>query len=364
MAPIRANQRSTNDSEDPTDTLLAKHSRLITRMNEMFWSPSDVLVLVKKIHRLDDDAELRMRESADPSKKRLLIIADKIYELQPNLAEYLCQNGRPGSIALRDARSRLAVGQSNGRSEDMRKVREEMPKWADCKWDPPLGEKGTRGLHHPQCATLLSDCRVDVTDESAMEQFRAFGVPAMEHSFWERFMYQDGVVDPNNRATGLLRSSLLVKSAKCVLLSPGASHSYSHAVSRVGSRGRSSHHRGLIGIAKSYSITEVNAAFIAYICVVTRHSLTSDEHFSEICAGFNYLEFYNQVREFLEDPKYRRWSKELVEWWNKEVFDGVQLGGLGAAALGREHGTLSMLDAQLETQDLNVGNGGVEGVAA
>ncbi|KAF8673634.1 hypothetical protein RHS04_07596, partial [Rhizoctonia solani] len=95
----------------------------------------------------------------------------------------------------------------------------------------------------------------------------------------------------------------------------------------------------------------------------TRHSLTSNKHFSKICAGFNYLKFYNQVCKFLEDPKYCCWSKELVEWWNKWVFNEL-LGGLGAAALGREHGTLLMLDAQLETQDLNVGNGGVEGVAA
>ncbi|KAF8747913.1 hypothetical protein RHS01_11170 [Rhizoctonia solani] len=294
MAPIRANQRSTNDSEDPTDTLLAKHSRLITRMNEMFWSPSDVLVLVKKIHRLDDDAELRMRESADPSKKRLLIIADKIYELQPNLAEYLCQNGRPGSIALRDARSRLAVGQSNGRSEDMRKVREEMPKWADCKWDPHLARRAPVGCTtHSVQRYFPTVVWMSLMSPTHQRDGTISGIWGSSNGaqLLERFMYQDGVVDPNNRATGLLRSSLLVKSAKCVLLSPGASHSYSHAVSRVGSRGRSSHHRGLIGIAKSYSITEVNAAFIAYICVVTRHSLTSDEHFSEICAGFNYLEF-------------------------------------------------------------------------
>ncbi|KDN43597.1 hypothetical protein RSAG8_05974, partial [Rhizoctonia solani AG-8 WAC10335] len=99
----------------------------------MFWSPSDVLVLVKKLHRMDAEAVLRMRESSDPSKQRVPFIADKIHELQPNLAELLCQSGRPASVVFRDAKSRLAIGQSNGRSEDMRKVREEMSKWADLR---------------------------------------------------------------------------------------------------------------------------------------------------------------------------------------------------------------------------------------
>ncbi|CAE6396209.1 unnamed protein product [Rhizoctonia solani] len=354
--PASNNSSSIGDAEDPTDTLLAKHGRLITRLDEMFWSPSDALLLVKKIQRMDAEAVLRMRESADAGKQRILVISDKIRELQPNLAESLCQSGRLGTVAFRDAKSRLAIGQSNGRSEDMRKVRDEMAKWTDCKWNPPLGDKETRGLYHPQCAVLLSDHRTNISNTVEMEQFRAFGLPAMEASYWERFMYLDGEIDPDNRAKGLLRSKLLIKSAKCVLLSPNASH----AAEQIGARGRSGHSRGLIGIAKAYSITEINPAFIAYICVVTRHCLTSDEHFAEVCAGFNYVELYNQVREFLEDPKYDRWSKELLEWWNEQVFAGIRLGGVGSSALGRTHGTLSMLSAQLEVQGLDIGNGNTD----
>ncbi|KAG9120844.1 hypothetical protein FRC07_003498 [Ceratobasidium sp. 392] len=352
MAPAQNNQ-TPNDEADANDTMLARHGRQITRFFEMFWSPTDVIVLAKKLHRLNPDAELRYRESADASKQRLLFLVDKLNELQPGLAESLCQSSRHTQAAFRDAKTRFGIGQSNARSEDMRKVRLEMPKWSECGgWN--LGEKSARGLYHRECAKALADSRVDVNDEAALTEFMTFGLPAMAPSFWGNFMWLDGVVDPINRASGLLRNGLLVKTGKCIALSPASSYATSGA---VGARGRSSRHRGLIGIAKAYNITEVTPAFIAYVCVVTRHSLTSDEQFAEVCSGFNYVEFYNQVRGFLEKPQYERWSRELINWWNEQLFGGLQLGGVGEAGLDEAHGTLAMLDVELEVEGLDVGAG-------
>lgn len=48
-----------------------------------------------------------------------------------------------------------------------------------------------------------------------------------------------------------------------------------------------------------------------------RHSLTSDEVFSDTCSGFNYVEFYDQIREFLESPRFEQISAALIEWWNE-----------------------------------------------
>jgi hypothetical protein len=54
------------------------------------------------------------------------------------------------------------MGQSNGKSEDMRKVKENIGKWK--VWNPPLpdmDEKLNRGMNHDECAYLLSDPTID-----------------------------------------------------------------------------------------------------------------------------------------------------------------------------------------------------------
>lgn len=48
----------------------------------------------------------------------------------------------------------------------MRKVKEAITSWR--KWTPPLPEaeeKASRGLNHDECAYLLSDPKVDWTNE-------------------------------------------------------------------------------------------------------------------------------------------------------------------------------------------------------
>jgi hypothetical protein len=103
-----------------------------------------------------------------------------------------------------------------------------------------------------------------------------------------------------------------------------------------GARGRRrmvSKRRGPIGLAKKYAVKEITAPFIAYVVVMVsipiiadimishgqqvRQALTSDETFQEVCSGFDYTVFYDEVRRFLEEPKYATVSKTLLEWWNR-----------------------------------------------
>jgi hypothetical protein len=120
------------------------------------------------------------------------------------------------------------MGESNCKSEDMRKVREAIVHWQD--WEPPLAscEKANRGLSHIQCAYYLSPPELDWEDEeyvdkiwfpttslhfcSTRTQFVSFGNPPVnETSSWGRFLWPKDKYNPARPSDELLRGELLVK---------------------------------------------------------------------------------------------------------------------------------------------------------
>ncbi|CAE6445394.1 unnamed protein product [Rhizoctonia solani] len=289
MPPVQTadtpNQRSARKEETGKCTL-ARSGRQMTRLVDMFWSIDDMLLFSKKWYCI---------------KLRLLALSVKFIELEPKTIETLCQG--------------LGEGESNGRSEDMRKAREELPRWE--KFDPPLGPNATRGLSHRRCAYYLSTPEMDWNNEAIITRFMTYALPAMDPSDWPQYFWPGGVCNLERPSEGLLRGELLIKAAISILLSRASARlptdDQNTTPAHTPARGQ---RRGLIGLAKIYKLTEVTPAFIAYVAVVTRHSLTSDGDFHEVCGGFDYVEFYNQVREFLEKPQYVQWSATLVQFWN------------------------------------------------
>ncbi|KAG9083587.1 hypothetical protein FRC06_004468 [Ceratobasidium sp. 370] len=357
-------QRTRNSDpvvEKPGDKL-AIHGRQLTRMVDMFWCPNELLTLGKKLHSMSAQAELNLQNTASEKTKELLVLLDKLNTLDPELMTRLTQGGLNVALALmRDARKQLSSGQSNAKSEDMRKVKENIGKWQD--WTPPMPDSddmAQRGLNHDGCAYELSEPTLNWENEEARTQFKSFGNPAMDPSAWGRFLRPHGQYDPTRPSLGLLRGELLVRAGKAILLSPATANTRSATPgtgSSMGTRGKRRH--GTIGLAKSYQLTEVTPAFIAYVAVVVRHALTSDEFFSENCAGFDYIEFYTQIREFLEAPKYRHRSAALLKWWNEQIFSDYKLLGTNAPSNRRQNGTLASLEAELEEElDNDNGNGG------
>lgn len=47
-----------------------------------------------------------------------------------------------------------------------------------------------------------------------------------------------------------------------------------------------------------------------------RYTLSSDPTFNVHSAGFDYGLFYDDILEYLDDPKYAVETNELVDWWN------------------------------------------------
>ncbi|EUC56733.1 hypothetical protein RSOL_191920, partial [Rhizoctonia solani AG-3 Rhs1AP] len=188
--------------------MLAKRARHLTRLYEMFYNATELVNTGKQYQRMSDDERLTFREDANPKSLRLLELHDKLVELEPSLFEKLCRTGPHAHAASRHASACLANGQSNGRSEDMRKVREALPHMQ--VWDPPLGDKSTRGLAHRTTAYYLSDPNLDFNNEQDVLQFMAYHNPPMTASVWPRFLWFEGKHDPDRMSIGLLRGELLI----------------------------------------------------------------------------------------------------------------------------------------------------------
>ncbi|KAG8735334.1 hypothetical protein FRC10_010694 [Ceratobasidium sp. 414] len=121
---------------------------------------NDWISLGKEMQAMSDDALLTLRKKANDG------------EWEPTLFERLNRPSTHAGVAARDAKHResyllegyiisvinapltqLKIGHINGRSEHARKIREALPTWEE--FDPPLGDRSTRGVKHRRCATLL-----------------------------------------------------------------------------------------------------------------------------------------------------------------------------------------------------------------
>ncbi|KAG9087930.1 hypothetical protein FRC06_002303, partial [Ceratobasidium sp. 370] len=187
-------------------------------------------------------------------------------------------------------------------------------------------------------------------NKSVVTNFIVNGIPAMAPECWGRFMWAKGQYDPRRPSAGLLEGELLFSAATAILFSPSSSMPSTIEASG-GARGHI-RRRGPIGIAKKYELTQVTPGFIAYVACITRHALTAEDQFSEVCGGFSYIRFYYLVREFLENPKYERWTTALIERWNEKLFSGYEFGLNAVAAIDQASMTLNMLDAELEGMEI------------
>ncbi|KAG8767989.1 hypothetical protein FRC12_005898 [Ceratobasidium sp. 428] len=343
--------------EKPEDMLAIKARRL-TQMCDMFWCPTEILALAKKLDTMSSAAELNLRSTANDKTKQLLRLVDELNKLDPELMTRLTSAGTgAGPALMRDARKQLSSGVTNAKAEDMRKVKENIGKW--WNWSTPMpdmDEKENRGLNHEGCAYMLSEPSLNWANTEDQLQFMKFGNPAMEASAWPRYLRLDGVYDPLHSSRGLLMGPLMIKAGRAILLSPQIANNTRldapGAVSTtVGMGARGKRRKGIVGIAKAYQITEVTTAFIAYTAVVVRHALTSDETFSELCGGFDYVEYYTQLREYMDHPRFKRRATVLLAYWNEHIFSDCKVISAGASTSRRNNGTLAELDAELEAEE-------------
>ncbi|CAE6490140.1 unnamed protein product [Rhizoctonia solani] len=164
----------------------------------------------------------------------------------------------------------------------------------------------------------------------------------MVASHWPRLLYPNGQGNRNKPSEGLLQGELLVMAARVILESP--SSVLPSANIRPGAV-----RRGRRGIAARYQLTHITPRFLAYVAVVTRFAVSAEETFSDDGGVFNYIDFYEQVCEYLEAPRFQAQAQVLIAWWNRKLFPNSIHRGDVADGVGEiQDGMLSLLEAELE----------------
>ncbi|ELU40498.1 hypothetical protein AG1IA_05471 [Rhizoctonia solani AG-1 IA] len=321
-------------------TSLEVLSRRLTRMTDMFFCTTSLLNLGKETHGMDKQAQTEHCQRSD-KLQRLQIVLEELLRLDPTVIQRtLTAPPDCRRVVNRDTGKSLSKGQSNGRSEDMRKMIKLMDDERVWTWGPlpgPARRKESRGLNHEGCAFLLSPPDLDwedlqyvlislgVTKVLTLPCGRAkadflSGKTRSSAQRWPRFCWLGG--------KGLLLS---LSSVDNIAGAPGA-------------RGSGAKRKNNKGLAKRYKINRVTTPFIAY---VVRHALTSDTQFDEICDGFNYPTFYRELKQYLEAPSFASRAKALVGWWNQRIFGDIYFGPEEPEE-SQEFNTLTALLAEVE----------------
>ncbi|KAG8763367.1 hypothetical protein FRC12_008573 [Ceratobasidium sp. 428] len=324
----RPERPAEEQGEDVESCPIATDARQLTRMVAMIWNPRAVVNAGYELRRAaDDGSEQAIRDAASATQKLNHKLYDKLNELQPDLFDQLAD--KDGHFA-RYVRDRLSRGRSGAKAEDNHKVKNALPHLVKDRWLPSLIDvaKKDRGLAHDECAKWLSPNTINWDDADA------------------HVLLDSDDRDPEDPRKGLMRNKLLIDVAKVLLKSPTSVIPSATVRPNAVRRGRK-------GVGAKYQLTEITPAFLAYVAVLTRFAVSSEETYSDDGGTFNYAEFYKQLREFLEMPKYRRHSKVLINFWNKEIFPDVARGANGGVIDNdiRAGGTLELIDAQYEGED-------------
>ncbi|KAJ3738141.1 hypothetical protein EV360DRAFT_77098, partial [Lentinula raphanica] len=190
----------------------------------------------------------------------------------------------------------LEKGAKSARSFDTSKVMsfvgEELNKEVQRKINQT--RQDNRGLQN-DITGLLCPVEFDWDDPVDCAAVRAFN---SDYNFAAsprpRCFYKEEMYDANDPDNGYLQSYLLVQKKKT-----GASY-------------RSN-------VAQIIHMDEVKPRSIAYAAIHLHFALTDAPHWNPGYHGFNYLDLWNFIVDFFEDPgddEEEKRSKELLEWWN------------------------------------------------
>ncbi|KAJ1309333.1 hypothetical protein OPQ81_004994 [Rhizoctonia solani] len=347
MPPIRTRESQAVANDDPVeDTSLQVLARRLTRMHEMFFCTTALLNLGKETHGMDKQERTQHCQASD-KKKRLHLVLEELLRLEPTIVQRL--QTAPSNYRRtvnRDTANSLSKGQSNGRSEDMRKMANLMNDERVWSWGPlpgSLRRKELRGLNHEGCAYLLSSPDLDWEDPQTKGDFLSGKTRSSSHR-WPCFCWMGCQYNPAKPSEGLLYSDLLAEAGKGLLLSLS---SVDNITGAPGARGSGTKRKSHKGLAKRYKINMVTTSFIAYVVACVRHALTSDKVFDETSNGFNYPAFYDGIKQYLDAPSFASRAAALIEWWNRKIFGDVYFGPEEPQE-SQEFGTLAALLAEVE----------------
>ncbi|KAG9082805.1 hypothetical protein FRC06_004854 [Ceratobasidium sp. 370] len=312
-------------------------------MIAMFWNVRPVLRADAQIQEAIDNGSIdTLRATASKAEKLNFELYDELNRLQPDLFELLATKD---NSFMRNVRLKLADGRSGAKAEDNNKVKNALPHMRN--WSPSLlhEPKSKRGTAHPECGYYLSPIIVDWNDPEARRQFLECGKPPMIAKHWPRALYEDGIGNRAKPSVGLCEAKILLNTAKIILESPSAVLPSIRLRPGAPRRGRK-------GIGSKYELNRVTTGFIAYMAVVLRFALSAEEIFSDDGGSFNYVQFYTELRDYLERPKFKSRADALITHWNKTLFpNSVYADNNVGGEDGDNDGMLALLDAEVDAEE-------------
>ncbi|KAH6884695.1 hypothetical protein BKA70DRAFT_1124678 [Coprinopsis sp. MPI-PUGE-AT-0042] len=204
----------------------------------------------------------------------------------------------------------IQKGSSTARADDTKGLKGVIIDWITPRGqnlEPPLmrNVKTDRGFYHDRTGELLCPIGLSWKDKGTREGLRT-GTICVAGDQWPLFVYAGYTYDSANIWKGLFRSTLLVWAFKHIFTSPSS-------VDREPRATRS-------GNARIHGMTQVTIPAIAYVATQVRFALSSSPVFSRTDLITDSERFYTSVIDTFSDVDEQVHVKELLEWWNRQVF--------------------------------------------
>ncbi|KAG9021300.1 hypothetical protein FS837_007370 [Tulasnella sp. UAMH 9824] len=250
-------------------------------------------------------------------------------------------NGIPGSKSklidekwVADTARFIDKGASTARSDDVSSLKKAIVDFLPM-CHPPIHRtsKLRRGFHHPFLGSLLCPSSLDWSNDQIRRELREEITP-VKHTEYPPFMYRNYEIDPEDLLEGLFESSVLLKAARHIFVSPSSAEEEGSRSTRAGN-------------ALLNGMTRITPAAIAYVTTQVRFALSSDTIFGRKLnhSQFDLYAFYDNILTFLNRPEMAVRTALILDYWTENVF-GVDAeispdegGGTASAILAQLRGS-------------------------
>ncbi|KAF9031049.1 hypothetical protein BJ165DRAFT_1535541 [Panaeolus papilionaceus] len=236
--------------------------------------------------------------------------------------------------------SQLQKGANDARSDDLRRIKEELANWLNEGFVPSvpfsMKSRGNRGLHNDITGQLLCPIEYDWSDEGTRACIRD-GTINISDELFLYCLYPFGKAHSSNVEKGFLCSRLLVKTYCAIFTSPTSLEEFEQDESEDGPS------RKKVKMSASKKATKSNVATIlhmsgrvtprsiAYAAVMLAFNLTDATQWSETYNGFNFRVLWHFIIDYFEDSPDEistQRAASLLKWWNRKVFPDQVIAGV------------------------------------
>ncbi|KAJ3548001.1 hypothetical protein NMY22_g1436 [Coprinellus aureogranulatus] len=303
--------------------------RGIPRLIDPFTSLSELVVMadqheahVKEPKELpfvaddDEDEELRLYVTQEKARLRDNKRASESLRLVPSVITNFKRVINGDSEVVNEMYSATSRGCSNAQSDDISKLKTAVGNWLNEWSDPSISHtplkttsREGRGLQHDLCGKLLCPIDINWNDLEVREKVRSCE-PGHELSMFARALY-----------AGYTGDSAKLQEGSAQDIDALAENDENVAPPKKKSRTS----KGRCVAVQLNMTSRVTPRSIAYAAVQLLFALSNAAQWCEESEGLVYRDVYYEIVDFLspEEDDSKKLVRELLDWWNKQVFPGA-----------------------------------------